>query len=320
MAKILITGDPDDAHIRHVKKSLVQCGCQVEVWPPRFLLYEQELRWRLDRDTATLAQNNNKFNIYEFDGIWLRRLPTVKPLPAPESWIESFCQRESSKALGSLLRTYKGFSVNSIAAQQECSYKLNQLKTAQLAGFNVPETLITNCRDEVENFFNECQGRLIYKLIDEASGTLLPTTHNPSGIYTRLTTASDLEEFTSVNRSIHLFQREVQKKFDVRLTVIGNEIFGAAIMSQSGSGKVDFRMDYSVPLEKFDITPAIQNATLSLMSRMGLVFGCVDLAVDNKGVPFFFELNAQGQFLWIEDALGFPLSERLARLLRTGTK
>jgi hypothetical protein len=51
------------------------------------------------------------------------------------------------------------------------------------------------------------------------------------------------------------------------------------------------------------------------MKSLGLVFGTVDMKIDASGDYHFLEVNAQGQFLWIEIETGLPLSAAMADLL-----
>jgi glutathione synthase/RimK-type ligase-like ATP-grasp enzyme len=55
-----------------------------------------------------------------------------------------------------------------------------------------------------------------------------------------------------------------------------------------------------------------------LMVRLGLVFGCIDLVEEADGTLTFLEVNPAGQWMWIENFTGIPISERVAGLLATG--
>mgnify|MGYP000623536185 CR=1 FL=1 len=51
------------------------------------------------------------------------------------------------------------------------------------------------------------------------------------------------------------------------------------------------------------------------MTTLGLEFGALDFVVDGDGNYLFLEVNPNGQWLWLEDFLGFPISERIAEWL-----
>jgi glutathione synthase/RimK-type ligase-like ATP-grasp enzyme len=54
------------------------------------------------------------------------------------------------------------------------------------------------------------------------------------------------------------------------------------------------------------------------MAKMGLVYAALDFVVDPDGVWTFLEINAGGQFGWIEDETGAPLTAQLTDLLAKG--
>jgi hypothetical protein len=55
-----------------------------------------------------------------------------------------------------------------------------------------------------------------------------------------------------------------------------------------------------------------------LLTRLGLVFGCLDLIVTPDGRYVFLEINQMGQFLFIERWTGLPLLDTFAELLLQG--
>ena len=51
------------------------------------------------------------------------------------------------------------------------------------------------------------------------------------------------------------------------------------------------------------------------LEAFGLAFGCFDFAVDPDGVPWFLECNPNGQWAWMEDPTGAPMTSAFADLL-----
>jgi hypothetical protein len=56
------------------------------------------------------------------------------------------------------------------------------------------------------------------------------------------------------------------------------------------------------------------------MKSMDLVYGALDFVVQPEGAWTFLEINAGGQFGWIEDCTGAPLTDQLADLLIKGER
>ncbi|MCA9385364.1 hypothetical protein KC717_01810 [Candidatus Dojkabacteria bacterium] len=50
------------------------------------------------------------------------------------------------------------------------------------------------------------------------------------------------------------------------------------------------------------------------------LFVAIDMAVTPKGEYIFFEINPNGQYLWIEEMAELPISEAIAELLTNPEK
>jgi len=57
-----------------------------------------------------------------------------------------------------------------------------------------------------------------------------------------------------------------------------------------------------------------------LVEKLGLVFGCIDMIVTPRGEFIFLEINPNGQWLWIEELTGLPISEAIANTLANPPK
>jgi len=56
------------------------------------------------------------------------------------------------------------------------------------------------------------------------------------------------------------------------------------------------------------------------MAAMGLVYSALDFVVRPDGAWMFLEINAGGQYGWLEDEVGVPLTDQLADLLAGGQR
>ncbi len=63
------------------------------------------------------------------------------------------------------------------------------------------------------------------------------------------------------------------------------------------------------------LPPALTAGLLRLMRRLGLVYGAVDLRRRPDGSYVFFEVNPAGQWLFVEERTGMPISSEVAALL-----
>jgi hypothetical protein len=59
----------------------------------------------------------------------------------------------------------------------------------------------------------------------------------------------------------------------------------------------------------------VHDALLRLMRRLGLVYGAIDLRVRPDGEHVFFEVNPSGQWLFVEERTGLPLTRTFVDVL-----
>ena len=52
-----------------------------------------------------------------------------------------------------------------------------------------------------------------------------------------------------------------------------------------------------------------------LVATLDLTFGAIDLVLDDHGVLQFLELNPNGEWMWIEDFVGYQISDTIAKFL-----
>lgn len=137
--------------------------------------------------------------------------------------------------------------------------------------------------------------------------------------FTRTLDEADLADLRGVEQTAHLFQKWVSKAYEARVVVIGEHITTAAIRTDSPAGYVDWRADYDNLAYALSEPPAeVIGGVRRLMTATGLVYGALDFVVQPNGTWTFLEVNAAGQYGWIEDKTGAPLTDQLADLLAEG--
>src|SRR5206468_3377370 len=77
-----------------------------------------------------------------------------------------------------------------------------------------------------------------------------------------------------------ILQEAVQHKLDLRVTVVGDSVWCASVMLASEPIAGDWRLVKSdAQFACFDLPPAIVERCISLVRRIGLQFGAIDLAL-----------------------------------------
>jgi glutathione synthase/RimK-type ligase-like ATP-grasp enzyme len=81
----------------------------------------------------------------------------------------------------------------------------------------------------------------------------------------------------------------------------------------------DVRMNLDVKYEPYELPEDIVASLKTLMQKLGLVYGAIDLRLTPDGQYVFLEINPAGQFLFIEEATGQKISAALADALLAET-
>jgi len=248
---------------------------------------------------------------------WYRRPePSIISSDLITEQAKEFAEDESKVLLKGLWKFLSDrFWINYPSKIREAESKLYNLKLASKIGFFIPRTLITNNSEEVKDFFKECKGEIINKVLGKGQVEYLKDYYF---VYAHKISLQDLEKINSVVYSPTFFQEYIPKSLEIRVTVVGKKIFSCEIHSQdSEKTREDWRQyDFDNVLHRLHKLPrSIEILCLKMMENLELNFSTFDLILtpDNKYV--FLELNPNGQWLWIENLTGLPISEAVAELL-----
>lgn len=249
--------------------------------------------------------------------VWYRR-PDKCELPGNLSKEERpIAFGECQEVLHGLYRTLGGFWVNPPDNNRIAESKILQAKRAIEVGLRVPDTLITNDPDKFKEFYHAHAGNIIVKMQRQTFWSQALAL----SIFTSKVDLSKLEHSDLIRNSPCLFQENIPKDVELRITVIGRRLFAVAIHSQEvGTGKVDWRRaeSGSVPHTAYTLPKEIEDKLLALVDGFGLHFGAIDMIVTPEGEYVFLEINPNGQFGWLEDVLGLELFDTFADLLING--
>lgn len=323
---VLILSSPKDVHAQAVNRHLVEMGVPATFWHLDRMPGGDRLSYTLsssgfqcaidaDKQPDDQLDAGGRIDLTSFQSVWLRRAGSVKVGPMPEQWMEELVECECTRALDAIFRAMRCLWVNPPAAEREALLKLQQLDVARRCGLAIPETLVTNDPESAREFVREHRREVIYKLVDEGSYRFFPSYEVVMGMPTLPVRETDEDHLDQVRLSLHLFQHRIDKVSDIRVTVVGERIFPVEIHSQQGKGKVDWRLDYSVPMLAHKLPDCVEESLVAILKRLGLNFGAFDLCLGRDGKYYFFEVNPAGQWLWMEKQLNLPISLQLARLL-----
>ena len=309
---LLVTASYDVA-ADSVSRCLEQTG--IPVFRLDTDLFPTEVKATFDPTCGLTIENFRDFvNSNQIMSVWYRR--NVAPaLPAHlDEYDREFCSRESRAFLeGTLMSIPTDRWLSNPTAIWRAEHKLYQLTIAKQLGFDLPPTVVTNDETATQQFTKNRQ--IIAKAV---SSGYIDSPNGYRAIFTTALTSTDLDDLSGLDVSPVIFQGRVQKASDIRVTVIGGEVFTAEIMSQSHPSSVtDWRATENPELQHrvHNLPTQQKQQCLALVRRLGLKFGAIDLALTVDGQYIFFEINPNGEWLWLQDQLGFPIADRIAQWL-----
>lgn len=258
----------------------------------------------------SLFMGNQELNRDTVHRAWLRRpvKPIVPEIPDDDS--RSFAEQEYDFVLRWLFSS-KNFSFLDTRENLEMARnKLWQLQIAKEIGFCTPETIITNDPKEVMLFF-ELHPAIIAKSV---GGFGKRRENGFDAVYTTEVTPEKISKVSAVRLAPVCFQEKIKKQYELRVTVVGRNIFPCRIDSQvSSRTALDWRR-YDMPNTPHCIQPLsaeLNKQLLDFMNILGVHFASFDLIVTPDDQVIFLEVNPNSQWVWIEELTEMPITDSL---------
>ncbi|MBI5069039.1 MAG: alpha-L-glutamate ligase [Deltaproteobacteria bacterium] len=241
---------------------------------------------------------------------WWRPLPCEPDRRMPLASHREVARLETAAALGGLLRCTRALWVNEPAAAREAEHKVWQLRLARECGLAVPRTCVTGLPAQARAFLREvAPGRAVFKALDVRPETWRET---------RLVGPEERSLLPLLRHAPVLFQEHVPG-VDLRVTCVGRRLFAAEIDARHTSSPHDYRLALGQARVRPARLPAeVRRGLRTLLSRLGLRYGAVDLRRSADGEHLFLEVNPAGQFHFVEQRTGQPIGEALCDLLASG--
>lgn len=220
---------------------------------------------------------------------------------------QTFAISETGEALHGLFHSLNCTWVNPPALDAIAHHKPYQWEVARRTGLALPRTLVTNQAERALHFIRETGvGRTVFKAFIASADAWRET---------RLVRAEDLAVLDCVRYAPVIFQEYVPG-CDLRVTVVGERVFAAEIDASRTGYPVDMRMViHEARVRPVTLPSTVSGRLLQFMRALGLVYGAIDLRRRASGEYVFLEVNPAGQWLFVEDRTGLPITAEVAALL-----
>jgi ATP-GRASP peptide maturase of grasp-with-spasm system len=193
--------------------------------------------------------------------------------------------------------------------------KLLVLQAAKETGFLIPDFCITNHPEGIKHMLEQSPD-LITKAISDGLYFFEETEALTS--YLSYTEKLSPEMVAGIPEWISpsLLQKNIDKKFEVRVFFLAGTCYSMAILSQSDEKtKTDFRKYNEEKPNRFVpflLPDGINQKINCLFKRLDLNTGSVDLMVDQQDDFYFLEINPVGQFGMVSLPCNYFLEKQIA--------
>lgn len=247
--------------------------------------------------------------------LWYRRVRAPEPPAEMNPGVYDFCAREARAAVLGAVQAIAAIGVPCMSPPARvwaAEHKVLQLQVARAVGLPIPDTVVTNDPDAVIAAFARFGGEMIAK---PTRTGYVDTGTEELAIYTSRVLEEHLERVEDARWSPAIYQRLVEKRCDVRVTIVGRELFVAEIDSQTDEcAAVDWRRTQNpdLPHRRAALPTPLTDTLRRYMGTLGLEFGAVDLVRTPDDGYVFLEINPNGQWLWIDDCLDLGITDAVA--------
>ena len=315
---LILTHSADYFTVDRVAAALIRRGAtpfrlDTDLFPARVQLSAESTT---NEVCHTISRGRKHLATTQVRAVWARRIWRPRLDDDLDASFHDVCINESRAALdGFLDGLHDARWVNHPAREREAENKLFQLRIAREAGLTIPQTLMTNDPRAARRFFRKVKGQLVAKLLRPVSVSMSGA---PSFVYTNRVSSSDLADITLLRHSPMVFQELIPKAREFRVAFVGDRLFAGSIQAgESERGQVDWRLasPAQVSWQPAVVPGEVARKLAILMSRLGLVYGAIDLIETPAGEWVFLEVNPGGEWGMLEHDLGHPISDALAQVL-----
>ncbi len=261
-----------------------------------------------NEEDFNIAHNGAVHYLREIKSAWYRH-PYLLNMQLPDKARELCLEKEIDLLQESVWQQIPDESwLNHPTIMDRSRAKLAQLSLAKSLGFTIPNTLVTNNWSAIDQEFKD------ETIVIKMSKGLSYDNNRAKVLYTTPLSTKSRVGLSENNPFPGIYQEYLDKKREWRITVVGDDVFEAAIYTTEDA-KDDWRKHQLTPKVIFKEESMPQNEIgkcKAFLGHLGLVYGAFDFVENKEGKITFLECNTNGQFRWLEDILGFPISNAIA--------
>lgn len=201
--------------------------------------------------------------------------------------------------------------LNAPERMRQADRKLGQLVLAHELGFSIPHTSIASSWDDIDCKLASKHDFFVVKMIRG----IISEKESLRALFTTVLDEQKYDKLKDIaNPFPGMYQNFIDKKREWRITVVGENVFPASIYTTEDA-KDDWRKLQTTPKVDFrseKLPDGVGEKCISFLGKFGLKYGAFDFVEKPDGEMVFLECNPNGQYGWLEDQLGLPISSSIA--------
>ena len=323
MKKIIAITTIEDSHTFELQECVKKFGnemllLQRETYGTEWIITANQ---GINKTRVIVETQERTYSIEDIGSMWVRRdftIDTVKKNEDPES---TYIAMQVVFHVNGIIRHIadKIPTMNHPRANWIAQSKFHQREIATKVGLLIPETYQGGSPDLATGFCKELNyGRRCLKPLESVHYK-----KEDGSTYSMFTRIIEETEIATDGESLKIcpviIQQFIEKDYEIRATIVGDTIFASSIDTKNASqeAQIDWRhYDWeNTPYYPVKLPKEVEEKLLLLMREIGLVYGACDLIRSKDGDYYFIEVNAQGQWLWIQDLTDLKISEEIANWL-----
>lgn len=321
MNKILIiTHTADNFSIEKATEFIENNNCEVIRFNVDLYPLENKLSTIFeDGEWVTfLETSSKKYRLDDISAVWYRRAYNIGKGLKEEMDAKFFgaAMGEIRNTLFGFLESIDAYSLGKPSVYRRLDSKEEQLKLAHKIGLSVPDTCLTNNPEEAKKFILKHQN-VVAKM---QTGFAIYEDGVENVVFTNIVNEDKLDELDSLLYCPMQFQEMIEKKKELRVTIVGRDVYAFEVDSQQfEDAKVDWRKDGVNLLDKWQRTELpreVEEQLLELLDIYNVDYGAIDIIVSPEDKYYFIEINAAGEFFWLDNLTeGNLISKSIADVL-----
>ncbi len=320
MTILLVTHSQDNESVALVNQAIAAQGGHAVRFDTDF--FPTDTRLSLFQDNSghhfILTTPQTTLDCQDITAIWYRRIGTGLRIPETmDDQLRMASIQESRETVQGFITSLNAFHLDPVHRIRRASHKQRQLQLASQLGLQIPRSLVTNDPAAVKQFAQQCPHGLVTKM--QASFAVYEN-GKEKVVFTNPVSDEDLENLDGLKYCPMTFQEQIPKALELRITIVGQNVFTAAVDSQKlDQAQYDWRrkgIDLVNDWYPYTIPVDLEVSLLKLMAVLELNYGAIDVILTPDGRYIFLEINPVGEFFWIDRVLDASISKAIATLLQ----